>query len=63
MSSAYLEIFPWNENFETGIPLVDEQHKTLISLLNTLVAHLAYQADAPTLNAVFDEQHKTLISF
>lgn len=55
MSNANLEIFPWNENFETGIPFVDEQHKTLISLLNKLVAHLAYQADAPALNAVFDE--------
>ena len=23
-----LEVFPWNENFETGIQEVDEQHKT-----------------------------------
>ena len=23
----FFEIFPWNENFETGIELIDEQHK------------------------------------
>ena len=50
-----VEIFPWDANFETGITVIDEQHKTLVSLLNTLVSHLAFQSDAPTLNAVFDQ--------
>lgn len=49
-----VEIFPWNENFATGIPLIDEQHKILIDLLNLLVSHLAYQSDVPTINAIFD---------
>lgn len=49
-----IEIFPWNDNFETGIPLVDAQHKKLIELLNLLVSHLAYQSDVPTLNTIFD---------
>lgn len=30
------EIFPWNNNFETGIDEIDEQHKKLIELLNNL---------------------------
>ncbi len=50
-----IEIFPWNTNFETGISIIDEQHKGLINLLNLLISHIAYQSDAPTLNLVFDE--------
>ena len=30
------EIFPWNPQLETGIALVDEQHRVLVSLLNRL---------------------------
>lgn len=52
---AAVEIFPWNENFATGIESIDAQHKRLIELLNMLVGHLAYQSDAPTLNKIFDE--------
>lgn len=49
------EVFPWSDNFETGIPLVDEQHKRLVHLLNILASHLAYQSDLPALNNVFNE--------
>lgn len=31
-----IQIFTWNESFETGIVSIDEQHKTLIYLLNSL---------------------------
>ena len=61
---AMVEIFPWNANFETGLAEIDLQHKRLIELLNQLVSHLAYQADAPALNAVFDELKRyTVIHF
>jgi two-component system sensor histidine kinase/response regulator len=30
------EIFPWNANFETGIGVVDAQHRTLVELLNRM---------------------------
>ncbi len=50
-----VEIFPWNDNFATGIEEIDGQHRRLIELLNLLVSHLAYQADIPTLNSIFDE--------
>lgn len=48
-------IFPWNSNFDTGIPIIDEQHKILVDLLNKLANHLAYGASAPALEAVFKE--------
>lgn len=52
---AFFEIFPWNENFETGIELIDEQHKKLVDILNRLAAHLANLSDEVTLNEIFDE--------
>lgn len=55
MSNNIIEIFPWNENFETGLPVVDEQHKKLVQLINSLASHLAYGSDMPTLNGVFNE--------
>lgn len=49
------EIFPWNANFETGIPAIDMQHKKLVELINTLAMHLAYQSGELTLDEVFHE--------
>jgi len=50
-----VEVFPWNKNFEVGVPLIDEQHQKLVELLNVLAGHLAYQSDVPTLNTVFND--------
>lgn len=50
-----IEIFPWTVNFETGIPEIDEQHQVLVRLLNKLVGHLAFQAEAPEIDAVLEE--------
>lgn len=55
MKIAKIEIFPWSDNFATGIPLIDEQHKELIKLLNKLVGHLAHQSDAPQVDQVFSQ--------
>jgi diguanylate cyclase (GGDEF)-like protein/hemerythrin-like metal-binding protein len=30
------EVFPWNDNFNTGNPVIDEQHQKLVALLNNL---------------------------
>ncbi|PJA32159.1 MAG: diguanylate cyclase [Zetaproteobacteria bacterium CG_4_9_14_3_um_filter_53_7] len=49
------EIFPWNANFETGIALIDEQHKKLVGLINDLANHLAFQSNEITLDEVFGE--------
>lgn len=48
------EVFPWNENFSTGIPDIDEQHKKLVDLLNTLTDTLV-RGDNVELERVFDE--------
>ncbi|SDH20328.1 bacteriohemerythrin [Propionivibrio dicarboxylicus] len=50
-----LVIFPWNENFATGIGDIDFQHRRLVDLLNLLAGHLAYQSGAPTLNSILSE--------
>ncbi|MDH4263414.1 MAG: bacteriohemerythrin [Spirochaetia bacterium] len=50
-----VEVFPWNKNLETGLPTIDEQHKSLVQLLNKLAYHVAFQSDVPTLDHVFNE--------
>ncbi len=50
-----LEIFPWQENFATGIPQIDEQHQRLVYLLNKLANRLAFQSDTRDLNNIFNE--------
>ncbi len=50
-----IEIFPWAKNFETGIDLIDEQHKKLVDILNMLAGHLANCSLPAEMNAVFDE--------
>lgn len=49
-----VDIFPWDDNFNTGITKVDEQHRKLVSLLNTLASHVAFHDDNVELSAVFD---------
>jgi len=51
---THLEIFPWNDNFECGIEIIDQQHKRLVELLNSLVSHIAFQSAAPTLDKILD---------
>ena len=50
-----IDIFPWNDNFNTGVSTIDEQHKKLVQLLNSLASHIAFQSDIPALNVIFDE--------
>ncbi|MCL4432693.1 MAG: bacteriohemerythrin [Epsilonproteobacteria bacterium] len=52
---VFFEIFPWTSNFETGIELIDDQHKKLVDILNQLAAHLANRCDEIKLNEIFDE--------
>ena len=34
--SSNFEIFPWNENFKTGVEIIDQQHRQLVDILNRL---------------------------
>lgn len=55
ISLELIEVFPWNPNFETGIPLIDEQHQRLVHLLNILAAHLAQESESIVIDQVFAE--------
>ncbi len=37
-----IDIFPWNDNFATGIGRIDEQHQHLVEILNDLATHVAF---------------------
>ncbi len=50
-----IDVFPWNENFNTGLAKIDEQHRRLVQLLNLLASHMAFQSDIPALNVIFHE--------
>lgn len=49
------EIFPWNDDFETGIATIDAQHKILVRLLNSVARNLALRSDAQTFGEVMRE--------
>jgi diguanylate cyclase (GGDEF)-like protein/hemerythrin-like metal-binding protein/PAS domain S-box-containing protein len=49
------EIFPWNDNFATGIEIVDSQHRKLVDLINIFTSHLAYESDDTTIQRTFSE--------
>lgn len=52
---VYFDIFPWDNNFETGIDEIDEQHKKLVQILNQLAAHLANRSHEVILEQIFEE--------
>lgn len=52
---SHAEIFPWSDNFATGIDTIDTQHRKLVDLLNKLAGHLAFGSDELTMLQVFDE--------
>lgn len=55
LPSPSIDIFPWDDNFNTGLATVDLQHRKLVDLLNKLASHVAFRADLNQLNTVFDE--------
>ena len=50
-----IAIFPWDDNFNTGLPVVDEQHRKLVELLNRLASQFAFGGDDINLGVIFDE--------
>jgi len=49
------KIFPWNDNFSTGIDIIDEQHKVLVDILNKLAIELCDISEDFILNETFNE--------
>jgi len=48
------QVFPWDDNFKTGISVIDEQHQVLVSLLNKL-ANCLINSDSIEINSTFHE--------
>lgn len=53
--SPSFEIFPWNSNFCVGVEFIDEQHRTLVKLLNNVIALFITQDDDAANKAALDE--------
>jgi len=50
-----IDIFPWDDNFNTGLDEIDQQHRKLVQLLNVLASHLAFHTDLPQLHTIIEE--------
>ena len=49
------EIFPWNDNFNTGIDTIDRQHIKLVALINQLATNLEDLLNSNELDKTFTE--------
>jgi hemerythrin-like metal-binding protein len=43
MNQNFIEIFPWNDNFNTNVHQIDEQHKQLVHILNQVANCVTFQ--------------------
>ena len=50
-----IDIFPWDDNFCTGLAKIDHQHKKLVAILNRLANHAVFGNQQRQLNTVFKE--------
>jgi len=50
-----IDIFPWDDHFNTGLAEVDEQHRQLVALINLLASHVADDSTPAELDRIFDE--------
>lgn len=50
-----IEIFPWNDNLNTGVANIDEQHQKLVQLLNRLASDVEFQSDCSSESLILNE--------
>lgn len=50
-----MQFFYWNASFEIGIPLIDEQHRRLVDLINHLATALSEGGRLPQVEALIGE--------
>lgn len=55
LDSAAFEIFPWNQNFETGVAVIDQQHRQLVAMLNRLAHQYIDGANEAAVRAILSE--------
>lgn len=53
------QLIVWNENFDTGVTEIDEQHRTLVNIINKANSRLATDFNA----AMLDEVTRDLSSY
>ncbi|MDB1124085.1 bacteriohemerythrin [Vibrio algarum] len=51
----YIDIFPWNESFNTGVVEIDQQHKHLIDLLNKVAGQVILKHSDISLDSLINE--------
>ena len=49
-----IDIFPWDDHFKVGIPLIDQQHYRLVELLNQLAREVVFEAQFSHLGEIFN---------
>ena len=49
------KFFYWNESYEIGVPVIDEQHQQLVNLINNLGAALDMQVEMPKIQSLISE--------
>jgi len=53
-TSSAFDIVPWNPSFETGVEIIDQQHRQLVKLLNDLAHQYVYGLDPDQLEHIID---------
>lgn len=51
----HIDIFPWDDNFNTGLEQIDRQHRKLVDLLNALASNIAFAPSEAELGVIFDQ--------
>jgi diguanylate cyclase (GGDEF)-like protein/hemerythrin-like metal-binding protein/PAS domain S-box-containing protein len=50
-----IDIIPWDENFNTGVEVIDMQHHRLVDIINNLATQFAFHDDNVDLKMIFNE--------
>ena len=55
LSPNEFEVFPWNKQLDTGISVIDEQHRKLVEILNRLARQHVSGVDEKEIRKLLDE--------
>ncbi|WP_158589020.1 bacteriohemerythrin [Alginatibacterium sediminis] len=55
MVEKQIDIFPWSESFNLGVPLLDEQHRKLVDLLNEVARTMTSQKSVDGLDVLINK--------
>ncbi|WP_294961393.1 bacteriohemerythrin [Sulfurimonas sp.] len=50
-----IDIFPWDDHFNTGLDTIDQQHCKLVEILNRFARYVIYNSNEEELETIFDE--------